>query len=232
MSQLDLLILVVYTITVIIVMIRAIESLDQKTKVDFNDTRFQERLKQYELDGKLKVKFKFEDRYSINEQPSQLNITIENKSNDAIYVDWDRSTIADLDGRSRRAIRLTPYGSPDLSKAQVDTVVPPGSRVQEAITAESCLAPDELNPEILKPSEPLLDINGLQKAGIKSKEKKKLYEDFMDEKRTLTFPLWLVFQFGELESLHRGDRFYVVPCDIVTRKMPWTDSLPWRPEKS
>jgi hypothetical protein len=231
MSQLDLLILVVYTITVIIVMIRAIESLDQKTKVDFNDTRFQERLKQYELDSKLKVKFKFEDRYSINEQPSKLAITIENKSNDAIYVDWDRSTIADLEGRSRRAIRLTPYGSPDLSKAQVDTVVPPGSRVQETITAESCLAPDELNPEILNPSKPLLDINALQKAGIKSKEKKKLYEDFMDEKITLTFPLWLVFQFGELESSHRGDRLYVVPCDIVTRKMPWTDSLPWRPEK-
>ncbi len=231
MSQLDLLILVVYTITVMIVMVRAIESLDKKTQVDFNDTRLQERLKQYELDGKLKIKFKFEDRYSINEQPSQLAITIENKSDDAVYVDWDRSTIADLDGRSRRTIRLTPYGSPDLSKAQVDTVVPPGSSVQETITAESCLAPDELSPEILKPSKPLLDINDLQKAGIKSKEKKELYEDFMNEKTTLEFPLWLVFQFGELESLRRGDRLYVVPCDIITRKMPWTDSLPWKPEK-
>lgn len=231
MSDLDLLILVVYTITIVIVMVRAIESLDKKTKVDFKDARFKEYLERYELSDKIKVKFKFDDRYPIDAQPSKLALTIENKSKEAIYVDWDRSSINDLDGRSRRAIRLTPYHSPDLSQPQAPTVIPPESSVQEAVTAESCLAPDEVNPKILNPQKPLLDIKGLEKAGIKSKEKKKLYEDFMEEKLPLIVPFWMALQMGEMDRVQRGDRLYVLPCDIVTKKMPWTDSLPWKPDK-
>ncbi len=229
MSQLDLLILVVYTLTVIIVMVRAIESLDQKTKVEFKDARFKEKLEQYELADKVTIKFGFEGRYSMSQQPNQLAITVENKSDDIIYIDWDRSSIADLDGRSRRVIRLTPYGSPDLSKAQAYTVVAPGSSIKEAITAESSLTADETHPDILKPTKPLLDIAGLQKAGEKSKDKKKLHKDFIEEKVSLTFPVWIVMQIGEISSVHRGDRLYILPCDIVTTKVPWTDSLPWKP---
>lgn len=228
MSQLDLLILVFYTITVILVVTRAIESLDKKTTIAFNETRFNEKLTQYELGDKLKIKFRFEKRYDLNAQPTQLSITIENKAEDAIYIDWDQSSISDLGGRSRRIIRLTPYGSPDLSKAQVYTVVPPSGSVQEAITAESCLTHDESNPELLKPTKQLLDIGAIQKAGFKSKDQRKLYKNFIDEKVTLEYPVWIVFQMRASGTANRGDRLYAVPCDIVTKKVPWTDSLPWK----
>lgn len=222
MSQLDLFILVIYTLTVIIVLTRAIESLDKKTTITFDDTQFKAKLEQYELSGKINVKFGFEKRYGLDEQPTKLSVTIENKSEEAMYIDWDRSSVSELGGRSRRAIRLTPYGSPDLSKAQVDTVVPPGSSVQESITAEGCLTSDSDNPDKLIPTQKLMNMGGIQKGN------KKLYQDFLEEKAALSYTVWLVVQMGDTESAHRGDRLYVLPCNIVTKKVPWTDSLPWK----
>ncbi|MEL6223159.1 MAG: hypothetical protein AAFR31_11020 [Cyanobacteria bacterium J06627_8] len=221
MSQLDLFILVVYTITVIIVVTRAIDSLDKKTTISFDDAPFKEKLEQYGLADKLAVKFAFDKRYALMDHPSKLSLTLENKLEDAVYVDWDRSSIAEPGGRSRRAIRLTPYGSPDLSKAQVYTVIPPGSSVKETITAEGCLTSDSENPEILKPTQSLMSMAAVQK-------NKKLFGAFLAEKAALVYTVWLVVQTGEIESTQRGDRLYVLPCNIVTKKVPWTDSLPWK----
>jgi hypothetical protein len=221
MSQLDLFILVVYTITVIIVVTRAIDSLDKKTTISFDDSSFKAKLEQYELADKLAIKFAFEKRYALMDHPSKLSLTIENKSEDVIYVDWDRSSIADMGGRSRRVIRLTPYNSPDLSNSQVYTVIPPGSSVQESITAEGCLTADAENPDVLHPTVPLMSMAGVQK-------NKKLFGAFLQEEAVLSYRVWLVVQMGESERVQRGDRLYVFPCDIVTEKVPWTDSLPWK----
>jgi len=204
MSQLDLLILVVYTIVVIYVMIRAIESVDKKAKIEFNTTRFNQKLEEYELLGKIAVGFGFAGRYAMHEMPTQLAMTVANNSNTPIFIDWDRSSINGPGGRSHRAIRITPYDSPDLSKPQMATVIPPTSSVQEIITAENALsAPNSANPQILQPTRPILGPGS-------------------------TSTLWLVFQMGEQERAHRGDRLYVLPCDIVSTIMPWTDSLPWK----
>lgn len=213
MSQLDLLILIVYAITTFYVLSRAIESLDAKIKVDFNQARLNATLEKYDLAGKINIKVPIKNRYGLTDHPKALSLTIVNKSSeDTLYIDWDRSSITDIGGRSRRVIRLTPYKSPDLSHPQVFSVVPPGQSISETVTAEDVLKPDPDNDGALVPAKPLLQIPGGALSGPND---------------TIRYALWLVCQISEQGSADRGDRLYILPCEFIARKMPWTDSLPW-----
>lgn len=214
MSPLDLLILVVYTITVILVMARAIESVERKTSIRFNNQQLNERLASHNLKGLFNVSMSFASRYAVGDHPKQLSIGLTNTSSDKIfYVDWDRSWLTDLSSRSRRVIRLIPHTSPDLAHAQILTVIPPGRSVQETVTAEDTLAPDSSNNGVLKPAKPLINVGAIAK---------------LPERAELSYSLWLAVQIGDLDAAQPRAQIYLLPCDIVVQKMPWTDSLPWK----
>lgn len=216
MSQLDLIIIIVYSITIFFVVSRVVESLDAKVKVDFNAARLNAELEKYDLAGKIEISIPLAGRYGLSDHPKQLSVNITNKSEGTLYVDWDRSSITVMGGPSRRVIRLTPYKSPDLSHAQVYSVVPPGQKLSENVTAEDVLQPNPDNGGALEPAKSLLDLSGLKGDGA-----------FMSGAKTPSYALWLVLQMSEPGYASRGDRLYILPCEMVARKMPWTDSLPW-----
>ncbi len=223
MSQLDLLIIIIYSFTTFFIVSKAIDSLDAKVKVDFNAARLNAELEKHDLAGKIEIKIPLEKRYGLDNHPKVLSVKVANKSESTLYIDWDRSSITVLGGPSRRVIRLTPYKRPDLSHPQVFSVVPPGQSLSEQVTAEDVLQPNPENEGALEPSKPLLNIASLKD----NKDSKPLFNAFMGQQTTLSYMLWLVCQISEQGSASRGDRLYILPCELVARKMPWTDSLPW-----
>lgn len=204
MNQLDLIILVVYTLTVILVLRRAIDSVDQVTAIAFDKGALQQSLKERKLAGKLGVSFALPGRYPLGSQPKQLTVIISNKLERAVYVDWDRSTFTDLEGRSRRVIRVSPYKGVEADAPQVLSPIPPGRSIQETITAEDTLVRDGNGLQVKKP---LINLKKL------------------DEGESVDFSLWLVLHLEETETL--DDRTCILPCGFTVRRCPWTDSLPF-----
>jgi hypothetical protein len=232
MNELDILILAVYLISVAYIISLAIRNLDQQSKVWLNEDELKKDLEKRGLKDKVEISLKFEDRYLFSEQasdskyPQELALSIKNKSDDVLYVDWDRSSISDLGGRSRRVVRLVPYKRLDLSYPQVFSAVSPGQSLSEKITAEDVLEPNA-ETTMLEPQKPLINIHGLKDS--KDKKEKSRYEDFVDpEKLTpLSFYLWLVLRMPDPQNPAQGDRVYNIRCEILTQKRPWTDILPF-----
>ncbi|MGB3612231.1 MAG: hypothetical protein WBA10_00450 [Elainellaceae cyanobacterium] len=205
MNQLDLIILVVYTITVVLVLQRAIASMNKMSTIAFNKDSLQEALKGCNLSGRLGISFALPGRYPLAEQPKALTVVIANKLERAVFVDWDRSTFTDARGRSRRVIRLSPYKDSEMSiSSQVFSPIPPGQVIQETITAEDALVKDGSG---LKPKKPLVSVKKLE------------------EGETIGFSLWLVLRLQETEEL--DDRTCILPCEFIVQRCPWTDSLPF-----
>lgn len=103
MSELDLIIIIVYSITTFFIVTKAIESLDAKVKVDFNAARLNAELEKHDLAGKIEIKIPLDKRYGLDNHPKALSVNITNKSDDTLYIDWDRSSITVMGGPSRQS---------------------------------------------------------------------------------------------------------------------------------
>jgi len=207
MNQLDLIILVAYIITVVLVLRQAIASVNKMTELEFSDEGLQGALKRYELSEQLDISFKLPDPYPMGEQPKAMLLIVTNHLERAVFIDWDRSTFTDTKGRSRRVIRLVPYKGSEAISAQVYSPIPPGKTIQEAITAEDSL---EYDGDALKAQKPIVDIEKPEKFA---------------EGDTVGFSLWLVIHMQETEDL--DDWTCILPCDFIVRRCLWTDSLPF-----
>ncbi|MBD1867660.1 hypothetical protein H6F95_10195 [Cyanobacteria bacterium FACHB-471] len=230
MTELDLLILTVYIISVVYVLYQAINTLDDQTTFHFDRTTLDQTLDEKELRDLINLNFRFDDRYKFEEQPKKLSMSLENKSTDQSFeVNWDHSSLTDHEGRSRRVIRLTPDKRFNLSEQQVPSVVPPGKTLKEEFTAEDIL---KMNIDgSLETASPIIDLFGIEKAGKKSDKMKKLYADFMERKADITFSLRLVVKMIDLSGEGRSDRSYVLPATFLIKKVPWSDALPFNPKK-
>jgi hypothetical protein len=206
MTNLDLLILTVYVIIVIYTLYQMIESLEAKTTIDFDRAAFERQLDEREIGNLVDISFALASRYDYT-QPRTLSLSLKNKSNHAaIYVDWDRSTITDHTGRSRRVIRLTPDRRlEDLFQPQMHSTVTPGSSLSETVTAEDLLKPTSAGT--LEPVKPLVNA----------------------EKAPLRFALFIAMRITNLETDLGSDRFYTIACPFVMTKVPWQDALPFNP---
>lgn len=230
MDQLDIFILAVYLITVIYVLSQAKDALAQQTKISLNTDQLNQELERRGIKDYVEIDLKFEGSYLLSDdpkedkQPKTLALSVKNKSDDAIYIDWDRSSLTDLGGRSRRVIRLVSYKSLDLSYPQVFSVVGPGQTLSEKITAEDLLERNA-DTDTLEATKPLIDIKGLKDS--KDDSKKALHGDFMAEKTPLNYYLCLVMRIADPADPARGDRLYNVRCEIQVKKLPWTIVLPW-----
>jgi hypothetical protein len=228
MTDLDLLILTVYIITVVYVLYQAINTLDDQTTFHFDREELDRVLEEKELKDLINLNFKFEDRYKFDEQPKKLSMSLENKSTDKSFeVSWDRSSMTDHDGRSRRVVRLTPDKRFNLPGYLVFSVVPPGKTLKEDFTAEDILA---MNIDgSLETTSPIINLEAIEKAGKKSDKMKKLYADFMERKKTISFSARLVVKMTDTLGELQGS--YVLPCNFVIKKVPWSDALPFNPKK-
>lgn len=216
MSAVDFIIFVVYLLVVSIVLYQAYDSLEDRVRIRFDNQTFQEQLKAKSLDGVVGVRFGFKDsdRYLFNQIPTDVVVSIENKMNTfPIKVDWDRSSLSDFNGRSRRVVHLTSGRKIDLSEEQLPSFVAPLGTLQERITAEELLTQDDGGN--LKPAKPVVNL-GKAASGA-----------FMAGKAPVTFTLWLTLGIPELHNNETRERIYSLPCPFLIEKTPWQEYLPF-----
>jgi hypothetical protein len=227
-QQLDFVIVTVYMISVAYVLFRAIDSVDNQTKVKFKKDNLDEQLEERNLKDIMDISFKFEDRYKF-EDPKDLSITITNKSSDKfIQIDWENSSIVYEKKSFGRLVRITADKRTETAKTQV----PPNSSSSAKIAAVDLL---ETNPETKsqEPKKPIVDIAALQKTAQDKKpkdkkawlEKQKLYLNFMRSKQSLGFSMWLraiIQDIAGREPNHSHDLL----CEFEMTKIHWTEFLP------
>lgn len=207
MTELDLLILTIYVITVIYVLYQMIDSLEAKTTISFDRATVQAQLEEREIGSLVDIKFSLASRYDYT-QPKTLSVTIQNKSKQAaIYVDWDRCAFTDNRGQARRVIRITPDRRlEDLFQPQMSSTVTPGSSLSATVTAEDLLKPGA--NDTLEPKSPLVD----------------------PKKAPLNFAMYIALRISNLEVETGSDRFYTIACPFRMAPVPWHDALPFNPK--
>jgi hypothetical protein len=223
----NLIILMIYMLTVYWTFNRMIESIDDIVKVDFQKGAVDNQLKEQNLQETVGISFKT-GTYGLDKVQNdlkELSMSIENKSDSiAIYVDWDNSSfVVEHSKQSRRVIRKSPDLTRDLAIPQVPTIIAPKKTISESVTAEDVFQRDK-ESGIYKPASPLINV-----AAVKGN--KKLYKDFLDGKKNLEFSLQLVLRISEMRvGIAPGINVppvSIINCPFTIKKLPWTYALPW-----
>ncbi|MBE9220196.1 hypothetical protein [Dolichospermum flos-aquae] len=223
----NLIILMIYMLTVYWTFNRMIESIDDIVKVDFQKGAIDDQLKEQNLQDTVGISFKT-GTYGLDkvqDDLKELSMNIENKSDSiAIYVDWDNSSfVVEHSKQSRRVIRKSPDLTRDLAIPQVPTIIAPKKTISENVTAEDVFQRDK-ESGVYKPASPLINV-----AGVKGN--KKLYKDFLDGKKNLEFSLQLVLRISEMRvGIAPGINVppvSIINCPFTIKKLPWTYALPW-----
>ncbi|MCE2718312.1 MAG: hypothetical protein ACK6A9_07835 [Dolichospermum sp.] len=226
----NLIILMIYILTVYWTFNRMIESIDDIVKVDFQKGDVDNQLKEQNLQETVGISFKT-GTYGLDkvqDDLKELSMSIENKSDSiAIYVDWDNSSfVVEHSKQSRRVIRKSPDLTRDLAIPQVPTIIAPKKTISENVTAEDVFQRDK-ESGVYKPASPLINIAAIKK----DDKKKKLYKDFLDGKKDLEFSLQLVLRISEMRvGIAPGINVppvSIINCPFTIKKLPWTYALPW-----
>lgn len=226
----NLIILMIYILTVYWTFNRMIESIDDIVKVDFQKGDVDNQLKEQNLQETVGISFKT-GTYGLDkvqDDLKELSMSIENKSDSiAIYVDWDNSSfVVEHSKQSRRVIRKSPDLTRDLAIPQVPTIIAPKKTISESVTAEDVFQRDK-ESGVYKPASPLINIAAIKK----DDKKKKLYKDFLDGKKDLEFSLQLVLRISEMRvGIAPGINVppvSIINCPFTIKKLPWTYALPW-----
>lgn len=209
MTEIDLLILVIYLICVFYVINRAINSLDARFTVQVNQAGIAQQIQDQGIQDSVSLLIPLAGRYTKPDQLQTLTLILNNRSSQqSIYVDWDHSSLTDFGTRSRRVIRLLSGMSPDLFQPQVLSVVAPGKTLQETFTAEDVLKGDSDSGSV-KVAAPLVNLAQV-KAPAEPKE----------------FTLRLILRL--FDPVSGNDRIHIIYCQFVAKRLPWTDALPWK----
>jgi len=212
MPSLDVVILVVYLFTLIYVAYRAINNMEDRAAVAMDQGALNAQLEEQGLKEAIAIKIPLKGQYGF-EPISDLALTIANLSQVPFYVDWDRSTLTNFAGRSRRVIRVTPTLNLDLSQPQVFSVVGPGQALSERVVAEDMLkAKAEGGVQI---AAPLVDLGPVSA---------------LPEGKQLEFALRLVLR-RVTDTTPRFDDSLVthaLTCRFMVRRIPWDENFPWK----
>lgn len=218
MNDRDLLILTVYLICVVYVFYRAINSIDDQMKIQLDQESLDQQIEAQNLQDLVSIKFDLKKKYEFD-QFKELPISITNKSAEQLIgINWDYCSVTNLDGRSRRVIRLLPGTTLDLMQSQASSTIAPGKTLKENLIAEDALK-RESDAGALKVVSPLIDVTQI------AKKDKKLYANFLAATATLQFSLKLVLR--QLDPFVGGDRTYLLSCQFNITKVPWTAEMPW-----
>ncbi|MEI6370930.1 MAG: hypothetical protein WCO49_14655 [Nostocales cyanobacterium ELA608] len=226
----NLIILMIYILTVYWTINRMIASIDDIVKVDFQKGAVDDQLKEQNLQDTVGISFKT-GTYGLDKVQNdlkELSMSIENKSDSiAVYIDWDNSSfVVEHSKQSRRVIRKSPDLTRDLAIPQVPTIIAPKKTISENVTAEDVFQRDK-ESGVYKPASPLINIAAIKK----DDKKKKLYKDFIDGKKDLEFSLQLVLRISEIRAgIAPGINVppvSIINCPFTIKKIPWTYALPW-----
>lgn len=138
MTEQDLLILVIYILSLVLVYNNALDSLKDIISVEFDAAFLQEQITTQELGSLVAIKGDVSGKAIADVK--DVSLSIENKSSEQfLYVIWDQCVINDFGKRSRRVIRLSPGTTQDLMQPQAYSTIAPGQTLKERITAEDVL---------------------------------------------------------------------------------------------
>lgn len=211
MTEQDLLILVVYILSLVFVYNNALDSLKDIIAVEFDAPFVQQQIVTQELSNLVAIKG--EAGGKVLSAVKEIALSIENKSPDRLlYVVWDQCVINDFNRRSRRVIRLSPGTTLDLMQHQAYSTIAPGQTLKEKITAEDVLKRNK-DTQALEIDKPLFDNKDLQKAWTGGEAK---------------FSLILILQSDtpgvSLDSPH------LLVCQFRIVKTSWTKAITWKPK--
>ena len=229
MSDINYILLTVYFLCVTYVLLQIINSFNDEFSIRLDQSDLDQQLEDYKLKDTIEVKFKFDIRYEFHKL-DQLAITVSNKSKEfPVYVDWDYSSLTDLDGRSRRVTRIVPGNTLDLLQNQVFSVIAPTRSLQEKIVAEDMLVRKGDDGVVtIGEGKTIIDMKEPDK---KAPEAKKIrYRDFMSGKIKYEFYLDLVMRLVTSSDDPGGFRTRL-RCKFIISKLDWQAGLPWNPKK-
>jgi len=159
--QRNLLTLAVYAIIVAFVFYKMWEDVSDYITPSFDRAALEGQVAELGLQGQIAVQFKLAERYKPRDFCT-LAITVFNHSEEsALYVNWERSTLSNLEGESQRLIRIVPGGI-DLAQPQVPSAIAPARKLSEQVTAEGALRLDAAGK--LGPGGPLLSGKEIEQA--------------------------------------------------------------------
>lgn len=225
MNNTDLLLLTIYILCVTYVLYQIINSFNDELTIVLEKKDLDKQLEDLKLNDRVEVSFKFDKRYEFDKL-KEFGVNIKNKSKEhPVFVDWNMSSVTDLDGKARRVTRLIAGNSLDLFQEQALSPVPPGTTMKEKVVAEDMLARkgDDGPMEV---SKTLVDLSKPKKPG----DPLKRYLDFVAMQRTLEISLSLMVRFVGDGSPATG---YPIPinCKFTLRKLDWKAGLPWNPKE-
>lgn len=245
----DLLFLTIYLAVIALFLFRIVQAFNDEYSIDekISKDRIKSNLEQQKLQDLLDIGFQFNKRYEFAKKNTlkQLDISVTNKSGSgaqpkryAIYVDWDRCTLTDLENRARRVIRYSPGKSIDLSQGQTSSTISAGSILKETITAEDVLTREGERKDDKLPTEspmnlafeitkPLIDLTP-EKPSTSLKQKLKRFKSRKPDS-DLSFSLDLALRVVGPDT-PEGGKSYRIPCQFMLKKLSWKVGLPWNPK--
>ncbi len=149
MDSRNLLIFTVYLIIVSYVLYQAYKALGNQVVIDTDYGSLNQQLEEQEIKELIDIKFKFKDRYKLDEL-TKLMISIKNTSQeDTIRVDWDESSITDFDKVTGRVIRLA-TGMTNIPQSQAVSIIVPGRIIQEELSDDKSIISPLFKPAKIK----------------------------------------------------------------------------------
>lgn len=234
MTNLDLFLLTIYLTCIAYVLSQMIFALfTEQVQITFDQDFLKKELELQLLKEVISIEFRMKPRYDRIALPSSIDIIIKNISQQQwIYLDWDYSCLIDVDGESKRLVRVPPGSTFDLLPPQMFTVLSPGTRFREKLTSEVALTRD---PETgtLKLDGALINLARLNKDPRRRKK-------FMRLSRLLKEPakfyIRLVIRIEDKSQRNSRMAFYTINNLFVVQKVDWIQQLPWnvprpRPEE-
>ena len=211
MTEQDLLILVIYLVSLFFVYSNALDSLKDIIAVEFDAAFLQEQITTQELGSLVAIKGEVSGK-EIGDV-KEVSLSIENKSSERfLYVAWDQSVINDFGKRSRRVIRLSPGTTLDSMQPQAYSAIAPGQTLKEKITAEDVLQRNK-DTQALEIGKPLFSGKDLDKAW---------------EGGSAKFLVILI-----LQSSNPGvslDKPHLLMCQFKIVKTSWIKAVQWKPK--
>ena len=224
MASFDLLLLTIYFLCVTSVLVRVIDSFNDEFFIIVDKDELKKQLEGVKLADRVDISFGFNGRYEFHTL-KEFGVNVKNKSNDhPLYVDWNASSLTDLDGKARRVTRLIPGNSIDLFQQQALSPVAANNTLKEKIVAEDMLkrkgddGPLEIDKTLLDLSKPKKPGDALTR-----------YLAFMSLQGQLKFSLNLMLRVVNDGTPSTG---YGIPirCDFSLQKLHWHAGLPWNPK--
>ena len=230
MNEINYVLLAVYFLCVTYVLLQIANSFNDEFTIRLDQAELDGQLEEFKLKDRIEVKFKFDNRYEFHKL-NKLAITVSNKSKEfPVYVDWDYSSLTDLDGRSRRVTRLVPGSTLDLFQNQVFSVIAPTRSLQEDIVAEDMLARKGDNDVVaVGDGKTIIDMSKPDEKKA-PEAKKKRYREFMARQVNYEFYLDLVMRLVTSSDEPGGFRTRL-RCKFIIYKLDWQAGLPWNPKK-